>query len=88
MRCSQIFTVGVHGLHVDLVLFRLVDMGLSEMFSYLHCMYLEPTCESAKVILYAPTHRQDSTSRGALAGMRNSSVGPPYEGSIRRLIAP
>ena len=40
-------------------------------------------------------NRQDSTyhslcytSRGALAGMRNSSVGPPYEGSIQRPIAP
>ena len=40
-------------------------------------------------------HRQDSTyhslcytSRGALAGMRNSSMGPPHEGSIRRPIAP
>ena len=27
------------------------------------------------------------TSRGALAGMRNSSMGPPHEGSIRRPIA-
>ena len=27
------------------------------------------------------------TSRGALAGTRNSSVGPPHEGSIRRPIA-
>ena len=46
---------------------------------------------TARVILYAPSHRQDSTyhglcytSRGALAGTRNSSVGPPHEGSIRR----
>ena len=43
----------------------------------------------ARVLLYAPSHRQDSTyhslcypSRGALAGTRNSSVGPPHEGSI------
>ena len=50
---------------------------------------------AAKVILYAPSHRQDSTyhglchtSRGALAGTRNSSMGPPHEGSIRRPIAP
>ena len=41
---------------------------------------------AAKDILYAPSHRQDSTydgpvytSRGALAGTRNSSVGPPGE---------
>ena len=50
---------------------------------------------TAKVILYAPSYRQDNTyhglwytSRGALAGTRNSSMGPPHEGSIRRPIAP
>ena len=49
---------------------------------------------TAWVLLYAPSHRQDSTyhglcytSRGALAGTRNSSMGPPHEGSIRRPIA-
>ena len=46
---------------------------------------------AARVLLYAPSHRQDSTyhglcytSRGALAGTRNSSMGSPHEGSIRR----
>ena len=46
---------------------------------------------AARVLLYAPSHRQDNTyhglcytSRGALAGTRNSSMGPPHEGSIRR----
>ena len=50
---------------------------------------------TARVIFYAPSNRQDSTyhglcytSRGALAGKRNSSVGSPHEGSIRRPIAP
>ena len=50
---------------------------------------------AARVLLYAPSHRQDNTyhglcytSRGALAGTRNSSIGPPHEGSIRRPIAP
>ena len=50
---------------------------------------------TARVLLYAQSHRQDSTyhglwytSRGALAGTRNSSMGPPHEGSIRRPIAP
>ena len=50
---------------------------------------------TARVLLYAPSHRQDSTyhslcytNRGALAGMRNSLMGPPHEGSIRRPIAP
>ena len=50
---------------------------------------------TARVLLYAPSHRQDNTyhglcytSRGALAGTRNSSMGPPHEGSIRRPTAP
>ena len=50
---------------------------------------------TARVLLYAPSHRQDNTyhglcytSRGALAGTRNSSMGPPHEGSTRRPIAP
>ena len=41
---------------------------------------------AARVLLYAPSHRQDSTyhslcytSRGALAGMRNSSIGGTKE---------
>ena len=40
---------------------------------------------TARVLLYAPSHRQDNTyhglcytSRGALARMRNSSMGPPH----------
>ena len=48
-----------------------------------------------RVLLYAPSHREGNTyhslcytSRGALAGTRNSSMGPPNEGSIRRPIAP
>ena len=50
---------------------------------------------TARVLLYAPSYRQDSTyhglcytSRGALAGTRNSSMGSSHEGSIRRPIAP
>ena len=50
---------------------------------------------TARVLLYASSHRQDNTyhslcytSRGALAGTRNSSMGPPHEGSIRRPTAP
>ena len=42
---------------------------------------------TARVLLYAPSHRQDNTyhglcytSRGALAGTRRSSMGPPHEG--------
>ena len=50
---------------------------------------------TARVLLYAPSHRQERTyhglcytSRGALAGTRNSPMGPPHEGSIRWPIAP
>ena len=50
---------------------------------------------TARVLLYAPSHRQDSTyyglcytSSGALAGTRNRSMGSPHEGSIRRPIVP
>ena len=50
---------------------------------------------TARVLLYASSHRQDDryhglcyTSRGAMAGARYSSMGPPHEGSIRRPIAP
>ena len=46
---------------------------------------------NSKGSFISPSHRQDSTyhglcytSRGALAGTRNSSMGPPHEGSIRR----
>ena len=49
---------------------------------------------TARILLYAPSNRQDNTyhglcytSRGALAATRNSSMDPPHEGSIRRPIA-
>ena len=61
-----------------------------------HCHHIGYSYRlTAKVLLYAPSHRQDSTyhglcytSRGSLAGMRNSSLGPPHEVSIQRPIAP
>ena len=44
---------------------------------------------AARALLYAPSHRQNNTyhglcytSHGALAGTRNSSMGPPHEWSI------
>ena len=50
---------------------------------------------AARVLLYAPSHRQDNTyhnlcytSRGALACARNSSMDPLHEELIRRPIAP
>ena len=61
-----------------------------------HCHHIGYSFRlTARVLLYAPSHKQDSTyhslcytSRGALAGTRNSSMGSPHEGSIRRPIAP
>ena len=48
---------------------------------------------TARVLLYAPSHRQDNTyhglcytSRGALAGTRNSSMGPRTETSAPRTL--
>ena len=50
---------------------------------------------TARVLLYAPSLRQESTYHSlcytscvALAGTINSSMGPPHKGSIRRPIAP
>ena len=61
-----------------------------------HCRHTGYSLQlTARVLLHAPSHRQDSTyhglcytSRGALAGMRKSSMGSPHEGSIQRPIAP
>ena len=61
-----------------------------------HCRHIGYSFRlTARFLLYAPSHRQDSTyhglcytSRGALAGTRNSSMGSPHEGLIRRPIAP
>ena len=48
---------------------------------------------TARVLLYAPSHRQDNTyhslcytSRGALAGTRNSSMGPPLNGFRKTIL--
>ena len=61
-----------------------------------HCRHIGYSYRlTARVLLYAPSHRQDNTyhglcytSRGALAGTRNSSMGSPHEGSIRQPITP
>ena len=52
------------------------------------CRYRYSFQLPARVLLYAPSHRQDNTyhslcysTRGALAGTRNISMGPPHEGS-------
>ena len=46
---------------------------------------------TARVLLYAPSHRQDNTYHSLCytsRGTRNSSMGPANEGSIRRPITP
>ena len=61
-----------------------------------HCCHIGYSYQlTARVLLYAPSHRQDNTHHslcytchGALAGTRNSSMGPPHEGLIWRPIAP
>ena len=61
-----------------------------------HCRHIGYSYQlTARVLLYAPSHRQDNTyhslcytSHGALAWMRNSSMGPPNEGPTRQPIAP
>ena len=61
-----------------------------------HCRHMGYSFRLAgRVLLYASSHRQDDiyhslcyTSRGALVGTRNSSMGPPHEGSTQRPIAP
>ena len=44
MRYSQILTVVLHTLYVDLVLIRFLDMGFNGMLSDPCCMYTGPTC--------------------------------------------
>ena len=52
-----------------------------------HCHHIGYSYQlTARFFLYAPSHRQENTyhslcytSRGALAGMRNSSMGAPHE---------
>ena len=61
-----------------------------------HCRHMGYSFRlTSRVLLYAPPHSPDYTyhglyytSHGALAGTRNSSMGPPHEWSIRRPIAP
>ena len=56
---------------------------------------IAPWANALPQLCPAPTHRQDNiyhslcyTCRGALAGTRNSSMGPPHEGSTQQPIAP
>ena len=82
----------IYGYMVSDIWLRTIPIARKET----HCRHIGYSLQlTARIILYAPSHRQDSTyhnlcytSRGALAGTRNSSMGSPHEGSIRRPIAP
>ena len=95
---KEMFYLTMHSTHFILRLYgvghMVKDHSDSERGNPLppHGLFFQLT---ARVLLYAPSHRQDSTyhslcdtSCGALAGTRNISMGPPHEGSIRRPIAP
>ena len=91
---KEMFYLTTHSTHFILRLYGVGHMvkDHSDSERETHC-YSFPL--AARVLLYAPFHRQDNTyhglcypSRGALAGTRNSSMGPPHEGSIWRPIAP
>ena len=62
------------------------------LFLYASVSGFKCVCESQTSNLYAPSHRQDSTyhglcytSRGSLAGTRNSSMGPPWNSVFVRV---
>ena len=60
-----------------------------------HCCHIGYSFQlAARVLLYAPSHRQDSTynslcytSCKALAGTRNSSMGPPWANALTTELA-
>ena len=92
---KEMFYIPTHSTHFILRLYGVGHMvkDHSDNTRYRHLCYSFRL--TARVLLYAPSHRQDRTyhgfcykSRGALVGTRNSSMGPPHEGSIRRHIAP
>ena len=98
MREREIFYLTTHSTHF-IYGYMASDIWLRTILivrKETRCRHIGYSCRlTARVLLYAPSHRQDNTyhglsytSRGALAGTRNSSMGPPHEGSIRRPIAP
>ena len=77
----------IYGYMVSDIWLRTILIGRKET----RCRHIDYSYRlTARVLLYAPSHRQDDTyhslcytSHGALAGTRNSSMGPSHEGSIR-----
>ena len=94
---KEMFYLMTHSTHFTLWLYGVGHMvkDHSDSEEETRCCHMGSFRLTARVLLYAPSHRQDRTyhglcytSRGALAGMRNSSMGSPHEGSIQRPIAP
>ena len=94
---KEMFYLTTHSTHLRLygVRHMVKDHSDSERGEETRCRHMGYSFRlAARVLLYASSHRQDNTyhslsyaSRGALAGMRNSLIGRPHEGSIRRPIA-
>ena len=71
----------IYGYMASDIWYRITQIAREETF----CRHIGYSFRlAARVLLYAPSHRHDSiyhslcyTSRGALAGTRNSSIGPP-----------
>ena len=98
MREREMFYLTTHSTHF-IYGYKASDIWLRTILTVrkeTHCRHIGYSYRlTARVLLYAPSHRQDNTyhglcytSCGALAGTRNSSMGPPHEGSIRRPIVP
>ena len=89
---SVLFNDAFKTFYFSVILYRTYGVTIQIVREETRCRHMGYSFQlAARVLLYAPSHRQDSTyhslcytSRGALAGTRNSSMGPPHEGSIRR----
>ena len=85
-RKKEIFYLTTHSTHVIYgymasdILYRITQIAKEET----RCRHMDYSFQlAARVLLYASSHREDNTyngfcytSRGALAGSRNSSMGP------------
>ena len=87
-RCTQHFIYGY--MASDIWLRTILIVREETRFRHI-CYTIRLT---ARVLLYAPSHRQDSTyhglcytSCGVLAGTINSSMGPSHEGLIRHTMS-
>ena len=85
-RRKEVFYLTMHSTHLLMIIWRLTTQIEKEETRYRHMGYSFRL--AARVLLYAPSHRQDSTyhslcytNRGTLAGTRNSSMGLPDDPS-------